>query len=93
MCGRMARAYEHGLVVQSSTLAEHVSDDDASSVGQALSERFVEVAGALDSTLRTLDGGGWEVVSHCVTIVNRVVVVNFLVRRPWSPADATTPRG
>jgi hypothetical protein len=78
----MPREFEHGLVVQSSPLPGHWPDLDTRGVAEVLSAAFLEVTSALDSSLAVLDGGGWEVVSHNVLIVNRSVVVNFLVRRP-----------
>jgi hypothetical protein len=78
----MTQDFEHGLVVQSSPLPEHFSGLGAAGVAEVLSRSFVDVASGLDESLAVLDGGGWEVVSHNVVVIERAVVVNFLVRRP-----------
>lgn len=73
--------FEHGFVTQASALPEgweHLSSDEITKI---LGGKLHDIVVGLDSGLAGLDGGGWEVVSHNTMAVEKVLVINFLIRR------------
>jgi len=77
--------YEYGFLVQSSPLPDGFPKLVGDQPGQILGEHLSRLVEPLGRTMGTLDGGGWEAVSHSALIANGSLIVTFLIRRRSVP--------
>lgn len=77
----MSTNAEHALIVQAIPLPKDISALSPNDISQILGGSLSELAGTIDTAVKTFDGGGWQVISHDMLVVGEALVVTFLVRR------------
>lgn len=78
----MPQDYEFNMLVDVHSLQEPV-DWETLDFGEAVGIRLPMSANGLRETLQSLPGTGWEVVSHDVMTHRNLVIVTYLLRRPY----------
>ena len=74
-------AYEYSIVVQDITIKPGIGDSTGSEVSEDLSRALMKPLQAVNKTVDTYQGGGWEIVSHQLTRLDRHLALSFLIRR------------
>ena len=80
-------AWEYGFVTTSLELPKRRRGvvSPAEDIGTALAE----FSGGLTDSLGTIDGGGWEAVSHQIVPVGGAMVVTVMIRRLVGAGDVS----
>lgn len=80
-------AWEHGFVTTTLDMPRRRRGvvSPAEDIGTALAA----FSGGLTDSLGTVDGGGWEAVSHQVVPVGGVMVVTVMIRRLIGAGDVS----
>ncbi|HUJ76943.1 MAG TPA: hypothetical protein VL359_18910 [bacterium] len=72
---------EYGLMTQIIEVTPELADASASEMGQALTMKLNPLVQAASRGLGSLEGGGWSMVSHSLTRVDRHLVLTILIKR------------
>jgi hypothetical protein len=72
---------EYAFLVRTCELSP-VSANSEAKRETLIAEKLSELCGLLESSLESLDDGGWRVLSHDVTQDNDSLIVTFLLCRP-----------
>ena len=72
---------EYSMMVQTMQLQPGMSDATGEEVGKSLAVALGQIVKTVSTASQKLEGGGWEIVSHELTRIDRHLVVSFLLRR------------
>lgn len=72
---------EHRMIVLCGRLRFNHVLETMSDQAPQIQKVVAETTAGLDSKLEALDGGGWRVKSHSLTIHNGLIIITFLVER------------
>jgi len=72
---------EYGMIVTTGELTVGIADASADEVSQSLTVVLTEMLQKTSKGIETLQGGGWSIVSHEITRIDRHLVVSFLLCR------------
>ena len=72
---------KYGIMVQTMKIKPNMADATPNEVSQALTVGLNQTVQKASKGLDTLEGGGWEIVSHALTRINRHLVLSFLICR------------
>ena len=73
--------YEYSFMVQTAELNPGIVDMTTEQVGQGLAVSLMPVVQRASNAIQSLPPGGWEVVSHDLTRIDRHLILSFLLRR------------
>jgi hypothetical protein len=77
----MERKPEHRFLVMTRRFLVPGVLDTLSDQAPAIEEAMGKFLAKLTPAMDTLDGGGWEIVSHSVTFHSGLIVATFFLRR------------
>ena len=77
----MAKNREYATMVQTAELKPGLADFTSDEVGQNIAVGLSQVLQKASKGLQTLQGGGWEILSHDLTRIDRHLVVSLLICR------------
>ena len=72
--------YEYSFIVNTLTIKPGMADQTSNEVSQELGKALLSFALPLKQAAN-IPPGGWDVISHDVTRIDRHLVVTFLLRR------------
>jgi len=72
---------EYSMMVQTAELKPGIADMTTNEVSQSLSQAFGQAVSKAAQGANTVAGGGWEILSHEITRLDRHLVVSFLLKR------------
>ncbi len=72
---------EYGIVVTTGELKVGMADATANEVSQSVTVVLNQMLQNAQKASETFQGGGWDILSHEVTRIDRHLVVSFLLRR------------
>lgn len=75
-------AYDYQLFANPHPLAPGTDKMSTEELTVGLTTALAPMVGQIGETLDSLDGGGWEIVSHELTKIENNLILTFLVRRP-----------
>lgn len=73
--------YDYSMMFQGMTMSPGVADLTSGELAKDLTMGSVNLLKGINGALSTLDGGGWEVVSHSILRIDRHLIVSFVIRR------------
>lgn len=77
----MGNQFEYGMMVETGELKPGMADATAGEVSRSLTLGLGNIVQKASKGLETLEGGGWVIVSHDLTRIERHLVLSLLVRR------------
>ena len=72
---------EYCTMVQTITLKPGLADATSNEVSQGIAVGLNNIVQKVTKGMQKLQGGGWEMVSHQLTRIDRHLVVSFLLYR------------
>jgi len=72
---------QYATLVQVGELEALVSDMTSREAALSMTKALGELVNKVTQAIGTLDGGGWEIVSHEITAISKHLIVSFLVKR------------
>jgi hypothetical protein len=72
---------EYATLVQVGELEAKIPDMTSKEVALSVTEGLGRLVHKVTQAIKTLEGGGWEIVSHEITVISRHLIVSFLVKR------------
>ncbi len=81
MTQRRPPDYEYAFMVETVTIQPGIADATADEVSHTIVGTFAPLVGKLGTNLPQLAGGGWQVVSHDLTRIDRHLILTFVIRR------------
>ena len=73
--------YDYGMMFQGMTLKPGIADQTTDEVAKAMTMASGKLVKRISQGVNTLDGGGWEVVSHALLRIDRHLLVSSMIRR------------
>ena len=73
--------YDYGMMFQGMTLTPGIADATSGEVAKGLTMGSGKLMQGIGNALKTLNGGGWEIVSHSFLRIDRHLIVSFVIRR------------
>lgn len=80
-------AYEYGFVATRLDMPRRRPGHG--SPGEDIGAALAELSGGLTESLQTIDGGGWEAVSHQIVPVSGAMVLTVMIRRLSGAGDVS----
>jgi len=81
MTNRGAIMAEYAVLATTGELKVGMADASANEVSQSVTVVLNQIVQKAAKGMEKLQGGGWDIVSHEVTRIDRHLVVSFLLRR------------
>jgi hypothetical protein len=81
----MATYYDYSFYTHTFEMKAGMLSLPADKMNRALAVSLAQIIPELVQTTKTLDGGGWEVVSHNLASIRNRLVVTYLLRREPQP--------
>ena len=85
----MAEKYEYSMIVTTGQLNPGAADATAEELSQSVAPQLGSLVQKVGKNLANFPGnapankqGGWEIVSHDITRIDRHLLTTFLIRRP-----------
>jgi len=78
---RVADDTEYATLVQVGELEAHISDLAPEDVALSFTKALGGLVHKVTQAIKTLDGGGWQIMSHEITAISKHLIVTFLVKR------------
>jgi hypothetical protein len=72
---------EYGMMVQNIEIKPGMADAAPSEISQSLTVGLGQIVQKASKGLETFQGGGWAIVSHALTSVDRHLILTFLIHR------------
>jgi hypothetical protein len=72
---------EYSIMVHTIQLKPGIGDATSDEVSQGLTIALAQVIQTVGKAAQSLEGGGWDVISHEITRLDRHVVISFLLSR------------
>ena len=79
----MAMEYEYAFVADVMELKPGLREATSEELGKNLTVALAQSGQKFATTTRTLEGGGWETISHSLTSIDKHLVLTVHMRRPW----------
>lgn len=77
----MTEGTEYATLVEVGELNEGLAAMSSKDVALSMIGGLGGLVNKVSNAIKTLDGGGWEIVSHEITVISRHLIVSFLVKR------------
>lgn len=77
----MAKEYEFALLTQSVKIPA-AAELEKVDFGEAIGVGLGPQPKVLANSVKSFQGGGWEVVSHDLTVHGNILIITYLLRRP-----------
>ena len=77
--------YEYATMVGSIGLTKKVEEATPDEITKAITIGLGKTTTNIMKAYDTFQGGGWEIISHQITLVSHTLVVTYLARRPKQP--------
>ena len=74
--------YEYTFLVETVAITPGIADLSPDEFSQELATGLGHLGQSMTKSIPTLPKGGWEIVSHSVTRIDRHLTATFLIRRP-----------
>ena len=74
--------YEYSIGFQTLEMGPGLAGASGDEVNDELTRQVGSTVRDLAEALQTLEGGGWEIISHDITSLDGRLVASFLTRRP-----------
>jgi hypothetical protein len=78
---------EYGFLIQTCDLPADLDSLSSQERTQLVAQRMAESAELLQNSVRSLDDGGWTVVSHNVMRMDSALILSFLITREQRSAQ------
>ena len=76
-------AYEYSIVIEGATIgAEAMLHEQQGAFLNKLATINAHILSTMITSLASLRGGGWEIISHSESLIGGRVVLSLLIRRP-----------
>ena len=79
--------YEYDTLVHTTELKPGLADVSCDEISDAIANAFGRGVELVSKHLPKLGEGGWQLVSHSATRLDRWLVTTFLLRRPYRRND------
>jgi len=77
----MSEGTEYATLVEVGELQEGIEDMTSKDVAVSMISGLGGLINKVSDAIKTLDGGGWEIVSHEITVISKHLIVSFLLKR------------
>ena len=72
---------EYGIMTQTIEITPEMADVNAGGMSQAITMKLQPFIRAASEGLGKIEGGGWRIISHSLTRVDRHLVLTLLIER------------
>ncbi len=79
--------YEYDTLVYTTELKPGLADVSCDEISDVIANAFGRAVESVSKHLPKLGEGGWQLVSHSATRLDRWLVTTFLLRRPYRRID------
>lgn len=77
----MSEGTEYATLVEVGELQKGIEDMKSKDVAVSMISGLGGLVNKVSDAIKTLDGGGWEIVSHEITVISKHLIVSFLLKR------------